>query len=189
MYWDVQRCMDESNVNVVTLLLSVCLFLFYHHLFLMVFLSEGRGQRKARLCCQICQSSRARPLPPPRRHYILLVLVLLATVPQQQSHGNRAPRQQRAVSPQWSCHWADQRSGTTPRADRDLTDKNWTIVPADRRYCEGGSERFFFGKNGVWGERWWREGERRCNRVQRGEAGGREGWRGSAVKDAWSLLE
>lgn len=27
-----------------------------------------------------------------------------------------------------------------------------------------------------------------CNRVQRGEAGGREGWRGSAVKDAWSLL-
>lgn len=34
------------------------------------------------------------------------------------------PRQQRAVSPQWSCHWADQLSGTTPRADRDLTDKN-----------------------------------------------------------------
>lgn len=33
-----------------------------------------------------------------------------------------------------------------------------------------------------------REGERR-DRVQRGEAGGREGRRGSAVKDAWSLLE
>lgn len=29
--------------------------------------------------------------------------------------------------------------------------------------------------------------EEKCNRVQRGEAGGREGWRGSAGKDAWSL--
>lgn len=34
-----------------------------------------------------------------------------------------------------------------------------------------------------------REREDRCNRVQRGEAGGREGWWGSAVKNAWSLLE
>lgn len=33
-----------------------------------------------------------------------------------------------------------------------------------------------------------REGVR-CNRVQRGEAGGREGQRRSAVKDARSLLE
>lgn len=33
----------------------------------------------------------------------------------------------------------------------------------------------------------WKGGrEERWNRVQRGEAGGREGWRGSAVKDAWS---
>lgn len=45
--------------------LSLCLFLFCHHLFLMVFLSEGRGQRKARFCCQICQSSQPGPSPPP----------------------------------------------------------------------------------------------------------------------------
>lgn len=34
-------------------------------------------------------------------------------------------------------------------------------------------------------DRKWEEvREKRCNRVQRGEAGGREGQRGSAVKDA-----
>lgn len=39
-------------------------------------------------------------------------------------------------------------------------------------------------------ERKWTGGrERRCERVERGEAGGREGCRGSAVKDAWSLLK
>lgn len=44
------------------------------------------------------------------------------------------------------------------------------------------------GKKGgvcVCEDRKWKEvREKRCNRVQRGEAGGREGRRGSAVKDA-----
>lgn len=45
-------------------------------------------------------------------------------------------------------------------------------------------------KGVVCDERKWKGGrEERCNRVQRGEAGGREGLRGSAIKDAWSLLE
>lgn len=61
-------------------------------------LTEGRGTEKGLVLLSDLSVSPPRPLPPQQRHYILpLLLVLLATVPRQQSHGNRAPRQQRAV--------------------------------------------------------------------------------------------
>lgn len=69
----------------------LCFLCFYHHLFLMVSLSEGGG-REGRggegggevLLSDLSVSS-AWPRPPQWRHYILLVLLHLATAPQQQS--------------------------------------------------------------------------------------------------------
>lgn len=132
---------DETNILAVTLSPSFCLLWISSPSCSHGFSLRGAGAEKGEALLSNLSVSPAWPLPPQRRHYILLVPALLATVPRQQSQGNRAPRQQRAVSPQWSCHWADQRSGTTPRADRDPTDKNSTTAPADRRYSEGGTER------------------------------------------------
>lgn len=76
---------------------------------------EGRGERKARFCCRL---SLAPPTTVEALH-TAAAPALSNGASATELHSNK-----RAVSPQWSCHWADQLSGTTPRADRDPTDRN-----------------------------------------------------------------
>lgn len=87
---------------------------------------RGEGDRE-RLGSVVRSVSLATPAPPTSAEALHTATAARAlsngasaTEPRQQSSTATACR----VSPQWSCHWADRCSGTTPRADRDLTDRN-----------------------------------------------------------------